>query len=73
MINLIHVKYSTINVSTHHRHVKASSPRFNVLIILGCVFVYPAPLLSSISLSGDLIAENTRTRVVPLACEVSQH
>ena len=64
------IMYNMYVLCLHCRHVKASSPRFNVLIVLGCLFVYPVPLLSSISLSGDLMPVTSRMIAIPFVCEV---
>ena len=53
------------------RHMKASSPKFNVVIIIGSLLTYPAALFTALSYSGTLIENvNIRQKAIPTFCEV---
>ena len=53
------------------RHIKASSPKFNVVIIIGSLLMYPAALFTALSYSGTLIENvNVREKAIPAFCEV---
>ena len=53
------------------RHMKASSPKFNVVIIFGSLLTYPAALFTALSYSGTLIVNvNVRQKAIPAFCEV---
>ena len=55
----------------YFRHIKASSPTFNVVIIIGSLLMYPAALFTALSYSGTLIEnEDIRQKAIPAFCEV---
>lgn len=52
------------------RHIKASSPRFNSIVIIGCLMLYCVPVFSTISLTGDYLKVDFE-KLIPTSCEVS--
>ena len=53
------------------RHIKASSPKFNSLVIIGSLLMYPTALFTALSYSGTLIENvNIRQKAIPVFSEV---
>ena len=53
------------------RRIRASNPKFNVVIIMGSLLMYPAALFTALSYFGTLIENvNIRQKAIPAFCEV---
>ena len=63
--------YIYIFIIALFRHIKASSPKFNTLVIIGSLLMYPTALFTALSYSGTLIENvNIRQKAIPAFCEV---
>ena len=56
--------------NNYYRHIKASSPRFNSIIIIGCLMLYLVPVFNAVSLSGNHF---DMQKLIPSSCEVQYY